>query len=136
MQALLDSDAGLVIGSRYSDGRAYEGPLGRRAGQKLFSLLTRLLIRRRIYDTTSGFKAMRAAVCEVIVGGVFMDFHTEAIVRLSLNGYQILEKPITVRQRAHGNSMYSLFSLLSYPLQTLLLTVVATLDAMLIRRSR
>lgn len=133
---LLSSDAGLVIGSRYSGGRPYEGPAGRRAGQMLFSYLTRWLIGRRIYDTTSGFKAMRVAACAMIVGGVFMDFHTETIVRLSLNGFKIIEHPITVQKRLFGRSMHSYSSLVAYPLQTLLLTIVATLDAVLVRRSR
>jgi glycosyltransferase involved in cell wall biosynthesis len=134
--ALVESDAAVVIGSRYCGARSYEGPAGRRAGQILFSHLTRWLIGRRIYDTTSGFKAMRASACAMIVGGVFMDFHTETIVRLSLNGFNISEHPITVQQRLHGRSMHNYSSLVAYPLQTLLLTVVATLDALLVRRSR
>ncbi len=136
VEALLAGDAGVVIGSRYCDGRPYEGPAGRRAGQILFSYLTGLLIGRRIRDTTSGFKAMRAWACSTIIGGVFMDFHTETIVRLSLNGCNIIEHPITMRERLHGRSMHSKISFVAYPLQTLLLTVVAALDALLLRRTR
>jgi hypothetical protein len=135
VDALLESDADMVIGSRYANGRAYNSPLDRKLGQILFSLLTRLLMNRRIYDTTSGFKAMRAAACEVIVGGVFMDFHTESLVRLSMAGFKIIEHPITVYEREHGRSMHSLISVFAYPLQTLLLTVVALVDALLTRRT-
>jgi glycosyltransferase involved in cell wall biosynthesis len=133
--ALLESGADVVIGSRYCNGRSYNSPLGRKLGQILFSHLTRLLLGRRIYDTTSGFKAMRAAACEMVVGGVFMDFHTESLVRLSMAGFNIIEHPITVYERAHGRSMHSLISLFAYPLQTLLLIVVALVDALLARRT-
>ena len=136
VQTLLARKADMVIGSRYCDGRPYTGPAGRRLGQILFSHLTRLLTGRRIYDTTSGFKAMQAAVCAMLVGAVFMDFHTEAIVRLSLDGFNIIEQPITMHERLHGRSMHSYISIVAYPLQTLLLTVVATLDALLLRRTR
>lgn len=136
VEALLNSDADMVIGSRYANGRSYNSPLGRKLGQILFSQLTRPLIGRRIYDTTSGFKAMRAAACEVVVSGVFMDFHTESLVRLSMAGFKIIEHPITVYEREHGRSMHSFISAFAYPLQTLLLTLVALIDALLTRRTQ
>jgi glycosyltransferase involved in cell wall biosynthesis len=135
VNALIESGADMVIGSRYANGRSYNSPLGRKLGQILFSQLTRLLMGRRIYDTTSGFKAMRASACEMIVGGVFMDFHTESLVRLSMAGFKIIEHPITVYEREHGRSMHSLISVFAYPLQTLLLTLVALVDALLTRRT-
>lgn len=133
--ALLSSGADVVIGSRYCHGRPYNSPLDRKLGQMLFSQLTRLLLGQRIYDTTSGFKAMRAAACEMIVGGVFMDFHTESLVRLRMGGFKVIEHPITVHERAYGRSMHSIISVFAYPLQTLLLTVVAMVDALLNRRT-
>lgn len=132
--ALLENDVDVVIGSRYCRGEFYDSPLDRRVGQILFSKLTRLLIGQRIYDTTSGFKALRAAACEVIVSGIFMDFHTESLVRLSMAGFKIKEQLITVNERRHGRSMHSFVSIFTYPLQTLLLTVVAMVDALLNRR--
>lgn len=133
--ALLNSEADVVIGSRYCNDRTYNSPLGRKLGQFLFSQLTRPLIGRRIYDTTSGFKAMRAGACEMTVSGVFMDFHTESLVRLSLAGFGIIEHPITVCEREHGRSMHSIISVFAYPLQMLLLIAVALVDALLTRRT-
>jgi hypothetical protein len=91
---------------------------------------------QRIYDTTSGFKVLRAAACKVIVRGTFMDFHTEMLVRLGMFGFKIVEHPIAVQERAFGRSMYSLVSLVEYPMKTLLLTMVAAADALLTRRVR
>jgi glycosyltransferase involved in cell wall biosynthesis len=133
--ALLSSGADVVIGSRFCNGRCYSSSLGRRVGQMLFSQLTRLLLGQRIYDTTSGFKAMRSGACEAIVSGAFMDFHTESLVRLSMAGFKIIEHPIDVLERVYGHSMHSLISTVAYPLQTLLLTIVAMVDGMLTRRT-
>lgn len=136
VQALLDNNADMVIGSRFCQSRTYSGPSNRKWGQWIFSHLTRLLIGQRIYDTTSGFKAMRATVCQAIISGVFMDFHTEMIVRLSMAGFKIIECPITVHARLHGRSMHSHLSAIAYPSQTLFLTMVAAMDALLARRQK
>lgn len=125
--------ADVAIGSRYSDGRDYGGPLGRRLGQRVFSGLTRLAIGRRIYDTTSGFKAMNAAACRAIVDATFLDLHMETIVQLSLLGFRITEVPVTMSPRHAGSSMHGLASAWKYPAKTLLLGVVALLDAFIIR---
>jgi glycosyltransferase involved in cell wall biosynthesis len=136
IKKLLESNADMVIGSRFCGHSLYRTSFMRRIGQWLFSYLTGALIGRRIYDTTSGFKALTAKACQVLVHGTFMDFHAETIVRLSLLGFRIAEQPITMDQRNFGRSMHSFKSVFQYPLKTLLLTVVAAMDAFLLRRER
>ena len=136
VDALRATEADVVIGSRFGAGRPYGGPLNRRAGQILFSLLTRWLLGQRIYDTSSGLKAMRASACEAIVGGSFADFHIEVLVRLRLLRFQIVECPIEAREREAGVSMHSASSSVTYPLKTLVLTVLALVDGWLERRRR
>lgn len=131
-----ESQADMVIGSRFCDDRPYKSSFGRRAGQLLFSHLTRLLLGHRIYDTTSGFKALRAAACQAIVSGTFLDFHIETLVRLSLSGFKIVEIPINAGERTLGRSMHSFASVFRYPLQTVLLTVIAVVDSLLARRTK
>ena len=65
-----------------------------------------------------------------------MDFHAEALVYLSRLGYRIGESPITVNERAHGTSMYSLVSAFTYPASTALMTGLAIVHAALSRRAR
>jgi hypothetical protein len=95
-----------------------------------------LLIGKRIYDTTSGLKAFRRVVYKEIIHGVFLDFHAETLVKLSLSGFKIAEIPITVKERFYGNSMYSVFSAIEYPLKTILLIFVAIIDLLLTGRSK
>ena len=128
--AIRDGKTDLVIGSRFSAGRGYDGPLGRRIGMYLFSRFSRLLLGRRIYDTTSGFKAINARVAKTLLRATLNDFHTEALVRLALRGYSIAEVPVSMPERQHGKSMHSTFSALAYPLKTFVLTVVAVVDAL------
>jgi glycosyltransferase involved in cell wall biosynthesis len=136
VNALMQSDADMIIGSRFCEGQVYNTPFSRRMGQLLFSHMTRLFLDHRIYDTSSGFKALRAAACEVVVNGIFMDFHIETIVQMSLLDLKIVEFPVTVLERTAGQSMHSLASVFQYPLKTILLTIAVLMDAFLIRRMR
>ena len=135
-EKLIENNAGLVIGSRYCDGAPYAGSYGRRVGQRVFSYLTRFLIGQRIFDTSSGFKAMSAAACKVLIGGTFLDFHIEALVRLSMFGFKIVEMPVEMRKRNFGRSMHSFMSFIEYPLKTLTLTLIAMIDALVARRTK
>jgi glycosyltransferase involved in cell wall biosynthesis len=136
VQALIEQHADIVIGSRFSSGRPYTTPWSRRSGQLLFSHLTGLLVGQRIYDTSSGFKVLRVATCENIISMTFMDFHIETIVRLSMTGHKIIEYPIVMLERTTGRSMHTFSSIISYPVKTLLLTLVTAFDVVLNRRFR
>ena len=126
----------VLIGSRYVASHDYsQSPLGRRIGMRLFSWLVRTVGRRHIYDTTSGLKIIRRSVFEPLTRWHFIDFHAEAIVYLLRLGYRVGEYPITVAERRHGQSMYSLLSHVTYPLKTLLILLIAIVQAELTRRS-
>jgi glycosyltransferase involved in cell wall biosynthesis len=133
---MTENAADVVIGSRYCEGRPYSHQRSRRIGQLLFSHITKFIIGSRIYDTSSGFKAIRANVCEELVCGTFLDFHTESLVKLNLANYKIIEYPILERERSFGESMHSWTSMFEYPIKTLFLIMVALVDAQLIRKLR
>ena len=136
LEALEATGADVVIGSRFVETRSYRGPLLRRFGQATFSVLTRLLMGQRIYDTTSGLKAMRARACGAALEGRFLDFHTEVLVRLRLLGFRIAELPIVVQERTAGRGMYSFVSAVAYPVKTTLFIITGMLDALLRGRVR
>lgn len=126
-----------LIGSRYVKTHNYgSSPLGRRIGMQLFSLLTRMPLGRRIYDTTSGLKIINRSVFEALVQWHFVDFHAEAIVYLARLGFRIGEHPITVAERQAGESMYSAISALVYPTKTLLMMFLGIIQASLTTRKK
>ncbi len=125
----------VCIGSRYVGGRSHRGtPLGRQLGMRAFSALTALLTRRRIYDTTSGFKALRRTVFAPLVRWHFVDFHAEALVYLLRLGFQVGEHPVVMRERIHGRSMHNAVSSIKYPAKTLLVAALALMQAEIERR--
>jgi glycosyltransferase involved in cell wall biosynthesis len=125
----------LCIGSRYVGRRGYRGAaLGRQLGMRAFSALTGLLTGRRIYDTTSGLKAMRNTVFEPLTRWHFVDFHAEALVYLLRLGYHVGEHPVVMRERTHGDSMYGVLSSFKYPSKTLLMVALGLMQAEIERR--
>lgn len=125
----------LLVGSRYVAGRSYSGaPLGRRIGMVMFSVLVGMATGRRIYDTTSGLKVIRRSIFLPLVRWHFVDFHAEALAYLMRLGREVGEFPITVAERRHGESMYSLVSAVKYPLKTLLMLVLGLSAASLTAR--
>jgi glycosyltransferase involved in cell wall biosynthesis len=133
----LSSDLDLCIGSRFVATRNYAGtPLSRRLGMVTFSWLARLVTGQRFYDTTSGLKAMRRTVFDPLTRWNFVDFHAEAIVYLMRLGLSVGEYPVTMQERRHGQSMYTLAHFVTYPLKTLMMVIIASAQASLTRRTR
>ena len=137
LDALTAKGWDMCLGSRYLRERAYRGsPLGRRAGMLTFSLLVGMMTGRRVWDTTSGLRALARPTFEPLVRWHFVDFHAEAIVYLMRLGYRIGEHPITVAEREHGRSMYSFGSAFKYPLKTLMMVLLGLSHAALVRERR
>ena len=125
----------LLIGSRYVVTQSYAGvPMGRRLGMQLFSSLVGMMTGRRVYDTTSGLKIIGRQTFAALRNWQFIDFHAEALVYLMRLGFRVGESPITVDERRHGTTMYSVLSHIKYPLKTALMVVLGVVEASLTRR--
>ena len=125
----------VLIGSRYVGERGYQdAPLARRIGMQLFSMLVRMVIGQRVFDTSSGMKVIRRTVFDPLTHWHFVDFHAEAIVYLMRLGYRIGEFPVTVAERTQGTSMYTPLSYFKYPLKTSMLVLLGIIEAALTRR--
>jgi glycosyltransferase involved in cell wall biosynthesis len=127
----------VLIGSRHlKTGKYSEVPIDRRIGMQVFSTLLRLVVRRRIYDTSSGLKVIRKTAFGPLTHWHFVDFHAEALVYLIRLGFRVGEYPITAGERTHGESMHSPISYLKYPLKTSLMVLLGLIEASLMRRRK
>lgn len=113
MLALIADGADVVIGSRYVAGGGTAGwPVRRRLLSRWGNAYARTALGLPIADCTSGFRAYRAEVL-----GAIEPASTEAegyafLIELSRRavdvGAEIVETPITFRDRVHGSSKMSL----------------------------
>jgi len=112
IRPVLDGDADLVVGSRYTAGGQVEDwPASRRLISRSGSLFARVVLGLRQHDLTGGFKAWRASTLNAIpfdginAGGYV--FQIEMTYRASRSGARIREVPITFRDRVAGKSKMS-----------------------------
>jgi hypothetical protein len=106
---LRETEADLIIGSRFLRGKRDNGSFLRRFGNRLFGRLVTLLVRERLTDPTSGYRAMKSTVLRFCVGDMYGFDYPDADFLLTLHrsGFRIEEIPIHVRPRSGGKSQHS-----------------------------
>jgi glycosyltransferase involved in cell wall biosynthesis len=105
----LDSThADLVIGSRFLTDNWRTMSVPRRIGVRLFAWLLSMLIRERITDPTSGFRAMTKRVLGFCTKDIYGFDYPDADFLLTLHryGFKLLEVPIEVQPRTGGVSQH------------------------------
>lgn len=107
--AALDGDAALAIGSRWVPGGAVVNwPWYRRLISRAGTQYARLLLRSKLHDITSGFRAFPRWSLEALdLGSLSAQgyaFQIELAWRVERSGAAIREVPITFIEREHGRS--------------------------------
>ncbi len=96
----------LVIGSRFLQKvKGYNPSLYRRIGIKIFQILIMILVRKKITDSTSGFRIYNNRAISFLAENYPIDFpEPEAIILLQKNGFKISEIKTTMKKRRSGDS--------------------------------
>lgn len=114
-------DADMVLGSRYVEKTGYKAPLARRMGMVVFSTVVSLINRQPIKDTTSGYRAVNKNVIAYFVDNYPADYpEVEALILLKKVGFRIKEIPVTMAERAHGESSITPLRSVYYMIKVLL----------------
>lgn len=114
LQTLADTDAAVVLGSRYVPGgsAAAEWAWHRRALSAWANFYVNTILRLGVKDATAGFKAWKAETLRAIdVGSVHSNgysFQVEMNYRTVKKGLRIAEIPITFEERTKGASKMTL----------------------------
>jgi glycosyltransferase involved in cell wall biosynthesis len=102
---IIDGRADLVIGSRFLGTGDYEPPVSRLVGIKLLARLVSLIVRQRVTDTTSGFRAMNRRAIHLFAADYPHDYpEVEATVLVFRHRLRMVEVPVQMRVRTSGNS--------------------------------
>ena len=108
LRALEETKADLVIGSRYLANRHRSTSVPRRLGIRTFSLVLTLLIRERLTDPTSGYRAMTRRVLQFCTLDTYGFDYPDADFLLTLHraGFRLAEIPIDIKPRLGGQSQH------------------------------
>ena len=100
-----EGEADMVCGSRFRGNPGYKVPIGRRLGNRIFSILLTRIVRQKITDPTSGFRVTNRYGIELFAQDYPHDFpEVEAILMLHAHRLRIREVPVEMNARGHGRS--------------------------------
>ncbi len=103
LRPLIDDEADFVTGSRRLGRYETRDPV-RHLGVHVFAGLASLLTRRRLTDTSFGFRSMRADVAGRIRLTQAQYQASELLIGVISRGFRVLEQPMTMRARAAGET--------------------------------
>jgi len=106
LELVKNNEADVAIGSRFSQKNdGYRSSFSRRLGIRIFEWFSYLLIRQRITDHTSGFRAYNRRALHFLADHYPSDYpEPEVIILLGKNGFKIRETFTQMHERKGGVS--------------------------------
>jgi glycosyltransferase involved in cell wall biosynthesis len=106
LDALRETDADMVVGSRFVPGAGhYRVSRARRLAMRTLSARVRRVAGVNVLDSSSGFRAIRRPLLDRFAADYPVEYlgdTVEALIEAGRAGASIVELPITMTQRAHG----------------------------------
>jgi glycosyltransferase involved in cell wall biosynthesis len=121
LEPILDGRADMVVGTRFAKGGGYRGTRLRRIGIRIFAAIVSLMVRARVTDTTSGFRAVNSKAIRLFAADYPHDYpEVEATVLIARHRLKMAEVPVQMRVRETGNSSITAFRSVYYMVKVLL----------------
>jgi glycosyltransferase involved in cell wall biosynthesis len=123
--ALVQTGAQMVIGSRYLNGGGKHTSVARGAGIVFFRWFLGLILRKQVHDPTSGYVGVNRQALEVFARSFPLEYpEIEALVVLQRLTFRFEEVPVKMRDRMAGTSTITAVRSFYYVLHVLLGVVV------------
>ena len=123
---IVKEDYNMVIGSRFVEKTKYKQTFFRMLGINITSGIIKGITGKKIYDTTSGFRAIDRNIIEYFVKNYPYDYpEPDTNMQMILKGMKIKEIPVEMHQRTTGKSSISPLKSVIYMLKVSLSLVLA-----------
>lgn len=131
LDLVISGEADVAIGSRFSQKHnGFKSSLLRRIGIRIFEWFSFLLIRQRITDHTSGFRAYNRKAIKFLSGYYPSDYpEPEVVILLGRNGFVIKEIFTQMHERQGGISSIPLTKGPYYMMKVMLAMFMASIRA-------
>lgn len=124
-----NGQADMVIGSRFIDKQGFQSSGMRRMGIRFLSMLIRCVCGASIGDVTSGFRAVNKRFIKIYAEEYPVDYpEPEAIVKASVEGAQIVEVPVIMKERESGVSSISFWKSFYYMIKVSLAIILCRMS--------
>jgi glycosyltransferase involved in cell wall biosynthesis len=118
---LCAGEADLVVGSRFTGDGAFRSSFSRRIGIRIFAWTVSAVVRQKVTDTTSGFRAVNRQGIRLFAADYPHDYpEVEATVMVVKHRLRLKEVPVTMRERAGGTSSITAWKSIYYMAKVLL----------------
>jgi glycosyltransferase involved in cell wall biosynthesis len=106
---LKETEADLIVGSRFLNDSDGTMSVVRKLGNRLFARLLSLLIKEKLTDPTSGYRALKSTILQFCVQDQYAFDYPDADFLLTLHrsGFRIEEIPVRVDPRSGGISQHA-----------------------------
>jgi glycosyltransferase involved in cell wall biosynthesis len=105
LKPILQDEADLVIGSRFSGNAPTSGKKFNAAGVRVFNLMIKILTGAAVSDSQSGYRAMKSIVLENLsLKSSTYEIESEMLVKIARRGFRVREVPVSFEQRTYGKS--------------------------------
>jgi glycosyltransferase involved in cell wall biosynthesis len=102
---VLSGEADLCVGSRFAGEGAYRSSFLRRVGIRIFAAVVSAVVRQKVTDTTSGFRAVNRKGIALFAADYPHDYpEVEATVMCVKHKLRLREVPVGMRERGGGSS--------------------------------
>jgi hypothetical protein len=118
---VLAGEADLCVGSRFTGQGAYRSSFLRRIGIKIFAGVVSAVVRQKVTDTTSGFRAVNGKGIALFASDYPHDYpEVEATVMCVKHKLRLTEVPVEMRERGGGASSITALRSIYYMTKVLL----------------
>jgi len=118
IKPIIEGKADFVLGSRFLGKHQVSMPFKKRIGNRILSLIVGFLVREKLSDTQTGFRALnKKALLSLNLVSDFT-YTQEMILTLCFKGLQCVEVPIQVNSRKYGQSKVA-SDVINYALKSL-----------------
>ena len=124
---IVNNECDMVIGSRFVDKNSskFKSSFSRRIGIKLISFFIKLVTRKKIYDTTSGFRAVNKKIIEEFANDYPVEYPEPiTTVEVIKKRYQVKEIPVSMNERENGTSSIKAWKNIYYMLNVIISIII------------
>ena len=104
---IINNKADMVIGSRFIDKSSsdFQSSKSRRIGINIISFFIKIITKKKIYDTTSGFRAVNKKLIKLFSEDYPVEYpEPVSSTKILKKGYRIEEVPVSMNERIGGVS--------------------------------
>lgn len=127
IKPIINNEADMVIGSRFIDKStsSFQSSRSRRMGINLISFFIKLVTGKKIYDTTSGFRAINKDLINYFADDYPVEYpEPVSSTKILKKKYRIEEVPVSMNERTGGVSSLGKFWKQAYYMFNVILSII------------